>query len=188
MTKNNLLLIAIYSIFITLFITACGTSPVDVVDVVDEIIADDIITEEPVAEEPVVTAKPAQTEKPVATAEPKTEAPSATLAPQSTAVPIVNTVQLSIYGETEMLNQTVELIDGENAAAMVKRIAEESGIAIKIRGSGKFSYIVSIGDLAEFDRGPESGWTYYVNGEYMMSGAGNVTPVAGDVIEWKYKF
>lgn len=107
-----------------------------------------------------------------------------------TAQPIqtenTQTVQLKIVGETELLNIAIEPKEGESVFDLLKRVTKEQGIQMKSKGFGGFAYVESIANLREFDQGPSSGWTYYVNGEYQQVGAGQVKVKVGDVIEWKY--
>lgn len=47
-------------------------------------------------------------------------------------------------------------------------------------------YIEGIGNLYEFDGGPQSGWMYSVNGVYPGLGCSAYTLADGDVIVWSY--
>lgn len=47
-------------------------------------------------------------------------------------------------------------------------------------------YIEGIGNLYEFDCGPQSGWMYCVNGVYPGLGCSAYTLADGDVIVWSY--
>lgn len=47
-------------------------------------------------------------------------------------------------------------------------------------------YIEGIGNLYEFDCGPQSGWMYSVNGVYPGLGCSAYTLADGDVIVWSY--
>ena len=47
-------------------------------------------------------------------------------------------------------------------------------------------YIEGIGNLYEFDAGPESGWMYRVNGVFPEYGCSSVTLQDQDVVEWVY--
>ncbi|WCK56602.1 S-layer homology domain-containing protein [Aneurinibacillus sp. Ricciae_BoGa-3] len=53
-------------------------------------------------------------------------------------------------------------------------------------GSGGSVYVKSIGGLAEFDKGPLSGWMYTVNGQFTSVGAGSYPLKNGDTVQWIY--
>lgn len=53
-----------------------------------------------------------------------------------------------------------------------------------VAGSGH--YIKGINGRFEFDEGPTSGWTYYVNGSRPTTGCGSCSIKAGDVVTWEY--
>ncbi len=57
-----------------------------------------------------------------------------------------------------------------------------SGAAV----SGSGHYIKGINGRFEFDEGPGSGWTYYVNGSKPTVGCGSCSVKAGDNIRWDY--
>ncbi|HBL83934.1 MAG: hypothetical protein A2Y17_03875 [Clostridiales bacterium GWF2_38_85] len=48
------------------------------------------------------------------------------------------------------------------------------------------SYVKGINHLYEFDCGPMSGWTYYVNGEMPGVGCDSYKLSDGDIVEWRY--
>lgn len=52
--------------------------------------------------------------------------------------------------------------------------------------SGSGHYIKGINGRFEFDEGPSSGWTYYVNGSKPTVGCGSYSVKAGDSITWDY--
>ena len=54
------------------------------------------------------------------------------------------------------------------------------------RVSGSGSYVKGINGLYEFDKGPQSGWKYSVNGYTPNVGAGSYSVKAGDNISWYY--
>lgn len=51
---------------------------------------------------------------------------------------------------------------------------------------GSSSYVKGINDLFEFDKGPQSGWKYSVNGVTPGVGCGSYSVKAGDNIRWYY--
>lgn len=48
------------------------------------------------------------------------------------------------------------------------------------------AYIEGIGNLYEFDGGPQSGWMFSVNGEFPNYGCSKVVLEDGDRVEWVY--
>ena len=60
------------------------------------------------------------------------------------------------------------------------------GIHMEYTGPEPLQYIRGIGNLYEFDGGPLSGWTYFVNGKSPGVGCGQYYPQPGDVITWQY--
>lgn len=57
-----------------------------------------------------------------------------------------------------------------------------SGAAV----SGSGHYIKGINGRFEFDEGPSSGWTYYLNGSKPTVGCGSCSVKTGDNIRWDY--
>jgi hypothetical protein len=51
---------------------------------------------------------------------------------------------------------------------------------------GLTAYVKGIDNLYEFDKGPESGWIYFINGERATQSAGVYKPAEGDSIVWQY--
>lgn len=105
--------------------------------------------------------------------------------------PIVQKVTLSV--EKRSINEgdfvapiTVTIQDGDTAFTALKRALEDKSIAIDYSGSGSSTYVKSIGGLAEFDKGKESGWMYSVNGVFPKISAGSYTLKNGDVLRWQY--
>jgi hypothetical protein len=47
-------------------------------------------------------------------------------------------------------------------------------------------YVISINTLESGAVGPESGWTFLVNGEFAMEGADVIKVNTGDTITWRY--
>lgn len=58
--------------------------------------------------------------------------------------------------------------------------------ASKVVFDGSKKYVKSINGLAEKQYGGTSGWTFTVNGEMVMKGAGKCELVDGDVVIWSY--
>ncbi len=105
--------------------------------------------------------------------------------------PTTNTITLSVekrtIGEGDIIAPVrVELQDGETAFTAMKRAVDQKGISIDYTGSGPTLYVKAIDDLGEFDKGPESGWVYSVNGKFPNYSAGIYNLKKGDVLRWQY--
>lgn len=106
-------------------------------------------------------------------------------------IPTDNIVTLSVekrtLGQGDILSpMDVTLQSGDTAFTLLKRVADQKGIAIDYTGAGAELYVKSIGGLGEFDEGPLSGWMYSVNGTFPDYSAGNYTLKNGDVVRWQY--
>ncbi len=96
-----------------------------------------------------------------------------------------NTVSCTITG----LSQTVKensyaITNGETVMDVLKAVLNKNGISVTVKNG---NYVSSIGGKSEFDKGPNSGWMYSVNGvtppttaanEYILKG--------GESILWYY--
>lgn len=78
----------------------------------------------------------------------------------------------------------VELQDGDTAWDILSRVGKENGIAVAKQGSGATVFVTGIRGVTAIDS--KSGWMYSVNGDYVMTGAGNCTVKSGDVVRWRY--
>ena len=72
------------------------------------------------------------------------------------------------------------IAEGQNVLQITQAILNKHGISVTIKNG---NYIASIGGLGEFDKGPNSGWLYSVNGvtppttaanEYILTGGENI--------------
>lgn len=75
-------------------------------------------------------------------------------------------------------SKEISLQGGDTAYSILCR----SGATV----SGSGHYIKGINGRFEFDEGPSSGWTYYVNGNKPAVGCGSYSVKAGDSITWDY--
>lgn len=82
----------------------------------------------------------------------------------------------------------VTFYEGETVFDVLLRETKENKIHMEYAFTPGFNsnYIEGINNLYEFDCGPNSGWTYCVNGEYPNYGCSGYEVKEGDVIEWKY--
>ncbi len=65
-------------------------------------------------------------------------------------------------------------------------ILEKVGLDADVKHSAYGTYVHAIEGLAEFDKGPESGWMYRVNGKFSSHSASLYTLSNGDYVEWLY--
>ncbi|MCR4435121.1 MAG: DUF4430 domain-containing protein [Clostridiales bacterium] len=102
--------------------------------------------------------------------------------------PSSKTVTLSVTGDSQkgtiLSSRTVALQAGDTPYSILVRALGNGRVTKK--GSGSSLYVSSIDGLAEFDRGPESGWMYSVNGINPNVSAGTYILSDGDVVRWYY--
>ncbi|WP_055106265.1 DUF4430 domain-containing protein [Paenibacillus ihumii] len=105
--------------------------------------------------------------------------------------PVSRTVTLSVekrtIGEGDIISPvSVTLQDGDTAFTVLRRAAQARGVSVDYTGSDATLYVKGIAGLSEFDKGPESGWMYSVNGVFPNYSAGLYTLKNGDVLRWRY--
>jgi len=102
----------------------------------------------------------------------------------------VGTVTISIKGlpdEKDILEaREVEIKEDDQVLDLLIRVTRQEEIQMKYRGSGSGAYVEGIADLNEFDRGPESGWMYSINGRFPNRSAGTKPVEPGDNLKWVY--
>ena len=78
--------------------------------------------------------------------------------------------------------------DGETVLDVLKRACDKYGIQLEYSYTPMYgsSYIEGIGNLYEFDCGPQSGWMYKVNGWFPNYGCSTYKVSNGDSIAWCY--
>lgn len=81
---------------------------------------------------------------------------------------------------------TTEIFAGETVFDVLKRVAAENDVSLSYRDSTYGIYIEGINGLYEFDKGPESGWMYRVNGVFPSYSAALHVLQPGDRVEWLY--
>ena len=106
--------------------------------------------------------------------------PDQTVSQQDSAVLIV-TVPGTAETEEHQYMATVP-IEGKSALALLEALGKEKNFPI-ICSSG---YVTNIDGIAQFDKGPESGWLYLVNGKMPSVSADQYVPQIGDTINWIY--
>lgn len=80
----------------------------------------------------------------------------------------------------------VEIEDGDTVFNILKQVVKDNNIQMEYKGRKSSVYIQGIHNIYEFDKGPESGWIYRVNGEVSQISCGEHKLNAGDKIEWLY--
>ena len=96
----------------------------------------------------------------------------------------IASLYISGYRGTILSKSNIEIKKGESVLSFTTRILDENNISYENRSG----YIASIDGQGEFDKGPNSGWTYSVNGRSPNMGAGSVRVKAGDSIGWTYTY
>lgn len=80
----------------------------------------------------------------------------------------------------------VELQPDDSVLSVLERIAMDNNIQIDVENSYLGKYVKGIHYLYEKAAGPNSGWTYEVNGEQPQRSADKYKLQPGDVVVWKY--
>ena len=80
----------------------------------------------------------------------------------------------------------VELKDGDTVFDILKQVVKDNSIQMEYKGRKSSIYIQGIHNIYEFDKGPESGWVYRVNGEISQVSCSAHKLNDGDKIEWLY--
>lgn len=90
-------------------------------------------------------------------------------------------------GETMILSAyQAEVTEKQSVFGLLKQATKSEKIHMDFSGSGSTAYVRGIANVYEFDKGPESGWMFRVNGDFSSTGCGAYMVEAGDVIEWLY--
>ena len=82
----------------------------------------------------------------------------------------------------------VEFTGGNSVFDVFRQVLREEKIHFEYVDASAYDsvYIEGIGNLYEFDCGPQSGWMYSVNGTYPGLGCSGYTLADGDVIVFRY--
>ena len=83
---------------------------------------------------------------------------------------------------------TVEFEAGDTVFDIFRQTLRQEKIHFEYVDASAYSavYIEGIGNLYEFDCGPQSGWMVCVNGEFLGLGCSGYTLADGDVIAFRY--
>lgn len=131
---------------------------------------------------PAITLTPTVTPSP--TAKP---APSPSPTPVPTPKPPSVTVSVDTPDGPLLDAAEIPFTDGMTAEQALRAACETADLELKVRAPGtRRAYIAAIGGLAEFDRGPGSGWMYLHNGENVSQGVGARIVTEGDALVFWY--
>lgn len=111
---------------------------------------------------------------------------SSTSAPSTVETKNTVTFSLKTLDGYMVSPEAVSVKDGDTVFDVLKRVTDSKGIAVDYMGSGAALYIKGIGGWEERDHGPQSGWTYQINGVKGDRSAGAKDIKPGDKIEWIY--
>ena len=96
----------------------------------------------------------------------------------------------ALVPENGILLETVELEfnGGESVFDVFRKVLREEKIHFEYVDASAYDsvYIEGIGNIYEFDCGPQSGWMYSVNGVHPGLGCSSYTLAAGDVLVFHY--
>lgn len=105
---------------------------------------------------------------------------------QPAGLSVAVSIDSSAAGSPVSLVTTVTLKEGATAYDALLAAAQQAGLSVNASPSQFGMYVKGIGGLAEFDRGDESGWTYYVNGVFINNAASGTVLSNGDAVSWVY--
>ena len=137
--------------------------------------------------QPIVENEPATPGEDESTT-PNTEEP-ATPGTDAPVTPVASTVTMSITGPASQAilpASTFEFIAAETAYDMLVRVTQAKNIDMTARKTSMGMYVEAIAGVAEFDKGPLSGWLYSVNGQYPEVSADAYTVKQDDTVAWTY--
>ena len=82
----------------------------------------------------------------------------------------------------------VSFDNGESVFDILQRVCRDNGIHLESEWTPIYqsAYISGINNLYEFDCGPNSGWTYFINDEFMNYGVSKAFPKDGDNVSFRY--
>ena len=96
----------------------------------------------------------------------------------------------ALVPENGILLETVEVefAGGESVFDVFRKVLREEKIHFEYVDASAYDsvYIEGIGNIYEFDCGPQSGWMFSVNGVYPGLGCSSYTLADGDVIVFNY--
>ncbi len=168
-------------IILCLFLLASCSSQKSVTNKTEEIIppsVNDVATIDSIPE-PTVEDK---TEETI----PEPEAPVAE--ENNNPETVSQTVSITVLGlnSIEVLSSQVAYREKMTVLDLLLETAREKNIPAVYSGSKSSAYVTGIGEYAEKQHGPSSGWVYTINGKSVMRPCGSCILNPGDKVEWKY--
>lgn len=99
-------------------------------------------------------------------------------------IPETMTVSIQVSGDNGIIvsRTDIDVDSGDTVMDVLKNILDERGISYYISGG----YVKSINGLAEFDKGPKSGWMFNLNGTTINASASDYEVSNGAYIYWFY--
>ncbi len=94
-------------------------------------------------------------------------------------------IQCDLTGKTILPMTRMQCSRGETVYDALASICREKDIQMEASGM-ESRYVEGIDHIYEFDDGPESGWMFQINGEYMKKSCSSCEVKDGDVITWTY--
>ena len=101
---------------------------------------------------------------------------------QPDSITVSVSIDSSVVGSPVSLSAQVTLASG----ATVFDALMATGVAYSASSTLYGTYMAAIGGLAEKQHGGKSGWTYYVNGQFINTACSNYTLSPGDAVSWVY--
>lgn len=97
-------------------------------------------------------------------------------------------VSFSLVGDSTWISESnISMDQGSGVADLIRKVFENNGVSCVGIDEGYIRSITYNGTtLGEFDKGPNSGWMYKVNGEYPEVGINSYTLSEGDNVEFVY--
>lgn len=95
---------------------------------------------------------------------------------------LVGTVSYKVEAHDSILFEKTYDIDNNTCYEILK----QTGLKIEEKKNAYGMYIVAIDEYKESAEGPNSGWVYFINGEYAPCASDQYYLQDGDEILWKY--
>lgn len=95
-------------------------------------------------------------------------------------------ISVTCLDNTIITQKDIPIEEGQTVFEVLRNITNKENVHMDFSGIGSNIYVKGIGNIYEFDKGPESGWMYRVNGVFPNKSCGGVKVNPGDVIEWLY--
>ncbi len=176
---------------VLLLLSGCGNKQQQIVEtpVFEESVVEEYIVPEQPQKQQEVSLPPTVAEEP----EVQQEEPKTTCSLSIKCNTVFDNLDKLKDGKAELLpqdgimyeNNNIDFDEGETVLDIVVGETKKNNIAIDYTAFGS-AYIKSIGNLAEFDCGGQSGWLYRVNGEILNLATNQYVIKNGDIIELVY--